>query len=874
MYADADRPMSEHFSQDFSHKLTFLFEHTNDAVMVLDEAGVVLRANGQAGRFFCCDPEALGGSVFRELRTSQTIHPLPYASRADGLLYEAWFTRHDGATFLAEVSFNTAYDRDVPYYIGVLRDITAREQVRQRERLSDEIFHNSLQAIVISDADNRILAVNAAFERITGYGAEEVVGKNPGLLSAGDQPPEFYQAMWGAIQDGGGWQGELRNRRPDGEVYDEWLSIGTVRNGAGEITHYVGVFSDISELKEAERALRRVSDLYAALSRTSQLIAHEPDEAALFSEVCRIAVSLGGLRLVWMGLCDDPAAGLRVAASYGSGGEAVAAACVEDWAQGRSGDTLFGAAVRQTGTVVVNDYCRHPEYERRWRLLPEDGRGAAAAFPVRRGGTVCGALLVHASQSGFFDAQLAALLEEIAGTVSYALDNIDRAHSHREAIDRLERLARYDTLTGLYRREVLEDAMRHLHAAAQRNGTRYGVVLADLDRFKIINDTYGHAAGDRVLVEVATALRGLVRDMDWIARWGGEEFLLLIPDTDAAQVRATAERLRSAVAAIVLPLDGCRLKITLSAGIANYPDDGTTAEALLAHADAALYRAKDRGGDQIVHDDHVPNVFRTGARVADALERGWLVPAYQPIVSLADGTVMAEEALARIRMPNGEVLAAGEFVEAATRLQLVHRIDEAIARAAMSRCATQVGSGCSGVLHFVNFSTALLSRRDYLAPILDQAASHCASLGSAADGGTPLVIEITERSLLTDRVEALKVLRPLLDFGFRLALDDFGSGYSSFLYLADLPVSFVKIEMDLVRRVLSDPRTAAIVQGIAALATRLGVISVAEGIEDAATAQRLRELGVDWGQGYHFGRPALDASPTPAVRTGCSGTGV
>ncbi|GEM_PF-577871 len=849
--------MDPEFSRDFGRKLQFLFDHSNDAVVALDEGGVVLRANDQAGRFFGCATEALVGRVFRELRTTQTIRPLPYASRADGLVYEAWFTRCDQSVFLAEVSFNTAYDGDVPYYIGVLRDVTAREQVRERERLADEIFQHSLQAIVISDTDNRILAVNPAFERITGYRGDEVVGRNPRLLQSGCHDEGFYRAMWEAIARDGAWQGEIRDRRRSGELYDEWLSISVLRDGAGAVTHYIGVFSDISELNEAQRARQRLSDLYAALSRTSQLVAAAPDEGTLFSEVCRIAVSLGGMRRAWVGLRAGDR--LRISAAYGAGAREAAAAVAAECGAGRAGRTLAGEALHTGKAVLANDYRRHAEYGHVPGPAPgEADAGAAAAFPVRRGGEVTGVLVVQAERRGFFDEPLAALLQEIADGVSHALDNLDRAREHREAAARLERLARYDTLTGLYRREVLEDALHRVHAGALRRGGRYGVVLADLDRFKVINDTYGHAAGDRVLVEVAGTLRALVRDMDWIGRWGGEEFLLLVPEADAADVGAAAERARHTVAQLALPLDGRTLRVTLSAGVASYPDDGATVEALLARADAALYRAKDLGGDQVVYGGRAPDLFRIGARIEEALEEGRVIPAYQPIVSLADATVVADEALARIRLPDGGTVAAAEFIDAATRLQLVHRIDAAIARAAMARCATRLADGGPACLHFVNFSTALLSRRGHLERILAEAGCHCRNLDLPADGPKPLVIEITERTLLADRGAALAVLRPLLDFGFRLALDDFGSGYSSFLYLADLPVSFVKIEMDLVRRVTRDRRAAAIVEGIAALATRLETVSIAEGIEDAATAQRLRELGVDWGQGFHFGRPMIE----------------
>jgi EAL domain-containing protein (putative c-di-GMP-specific phosphodiesterase class I) len=218
--------------------------------------------------------------------------------------------------------------------------------------------------------------------------------------------------------------------------------------------------------------------------------------------------------------------------------------------------------------------------------------------------------------------------------------------------------------------------------------------------------------------------------------------------------------------------------------------------------------------------------------------------------------------LARVRLPDGQMLAAGEFIEAAEGLGLMAEIDRIITRQAMARCAGKLSGGEIGqdFAHFVNLSPQFLARRDLVDEMLDNAMVYCQTCGVTFGPVKPIVFEITERQFLRN-LDTLEVdLKPLLDFGFRLALDDFGSGYSSFLYLARLPISFLKIEGWLVANIRKERKIAAIVESLAGFARREGIITVAECIEDADTARILREMGVNLGQGWHFGRPEIEPS--------------
>ena len=304
--------------------------------------------------------------------------------------------------------------------------------------------------------------------------------------------------------------------------------------------------------------------------------------------------------------------------------------------------------------------------------------------------------------------------------------------------------------------------------------------------------------------------------------------------------------------------------LTVSIGLASYPRDGDRLENLLAHIDSALYHAKNRGRDQVVTAGaESSGIFFIGHQIEEALAQSRVRPAYQPIVDLRSGREVAEEALARLCLPDGTLMAAEQFIGAASCLQIAHRIDRTIIHEVITRCVTRTVAGEPPLLHFVNLSANLLRHPREVVDILAATRQGCSRSGEHLNREKPLVIEVTEREFLEDPQEALRILRPLLDFGLRLAVDDFGSGYSSFLYLADLPVSFLKVEMQLVQRARHEGRVLAMIKGIQHIAQDLGLITIAEGIEDEATAHLVQEIGIDWGQGYYFGRPALDPTTEP-----------
>lgn len=445
-------------------------------------------------------------------------------------------------------------------------------------------------------------------------------------------------------------------------------------------------------------------------------------------------------------------------------------------------------------------------------------------------------------------------------------------HDNSEAVNlrqQLEEARQRDELTGLRNRQALIELLKGTHAHGD-----YAILLIDIDRFKVINDYYGQEQGDNTLIALSRYVSDGLAEGQCIGRWSGHEFLCLLPDTSIEQAHSLAEAIRHHVRHS-FQRDHDRPDqphtVTISIGVASRnPSDGSF-ETVIARADAALYQAKRRGRNRVATEqDFSKSIFIASAEIEAALQEERLIPAYQPIVELASGRVVADEALARIRGRDGGLLPAGLFIEAASELQIAHRIDQAIVTQAIQRCARQViaAPDATPIHHFLNISTDLLRHPRRIEAILAAARLSAEQCGMQCSTSKPLVIEITERELVGDPREALEILRPFLDFGLQIAVDDFGSGYSSLLYLLDLPVTYLKIEGELVRRMREEPKARAIIQGIQSIADQLGLTTIAEFIEDEETARMLTDLGVNWGQGYLFGRPTIEepdaaCGPTP-----------
>ncbi|MDY7541955.1 putative bifunctional diguanylate cyclase/phosphodiesterase [Cryobacterium sp. 5B3] len=441
---------------------------------------------------------------------------------------------------------------------------------------------------------------------------------------------------------------------------------------------------------------------------------------------------------------------------------------------------------------------------------------------------------------------------DTTGITGYLLSVTD-VTDVRAAEARVEHLAFHDPLTDLPNRLLLLDRLDQALLFAARAHRGVGVLFIDLDRFKVVNDSLGHHAGDAVLVQIATRLRAAVRASDTVARIGGDEFVVLCPDIGTG---AEARRVAKAVqAAVSLPIEigDQTAMVDTSIGIA-VSTGAEDAETLLRQADQAMYLAKDQGRAryEVFNDDLRSRIRRrvdTEIGLRTAVGRGEIETWYQPIVDLQHPRVAAAEALARWRRPGSGIVAPGDFIAIAEETGLIKDIGRTVLRqacsAATSLDADQAVSVNVSARQFVRSDFGTVVRR--------------ALLETGLEPGQ-LWLELTESAVIDVMDSATRTFDELRDLGVRLAIDDFGTGYSSFAQLRSLEVDLLKIDMTFIDDLVSSDRDQAIVRGILHLADSLGLDVVAEGIETREQHELLREMGCRYGQGYLFARPQPDIS--------------
>ncbi|EGV20467.1 sensor domain-containing protein [Thiocapsa marina] len=419
---------------------------------------------------------------------------------------------------------------------------------------------------------------------------------------------------------------------------------------------------------------------------------------------------------------------------------------------------------------------------------------------------------------------------------------------------KLEYLVDHDELTGLLNRRGVWQTVRRVHVQGLRSGRPCCLAILDLDHFKLVNDAYGHGVGDEVLKWVSEILRREVRQADCLGRWGGEEFVIALPETNEVQARTALERIRESVAAQPLEIKGQEIRVTLSIGFATCHSDEGDPRDVLARADMALYRAKNGGRNRICYDGHDSGVYAVSMAVLvqSALQTARILPAFQPIVDLHDRRVVAEESLARIVAADGRVLAASSFIDIAGQLGLLHRIDSMLLSATAARLKVSGDTASKPLFDFVHLSGDLVRHPD----ILKTLARELDGISSSSNGAPSVVLTLSERQITAEMEQVARALAPLLDLGCKIAVSDYGGEASSFRFLIHLPVSFIQLDANLVRLASESARARSILATIQHSAQDLGITTIAKQVEDEDTLQRLVELGVEWGSGYLFGPPS------------------
>ena len=421
-------------------------------------------------------------------------------------------------------------------------------------------------------------------------------------------------------------------------------------------------------------------------------------------------------------------------------------------------------------------------------------------------------------------------------------------------------LAMHDPLTDLPNRSLFHDRAQQAILAARRDGTGVALMILDLDRFKEVNDTLGHHNGDLLLQEIGARLGSALRDGDSVARLGGDEFGLLLPrGAEPSDALAVGEKVREALRQ-AFTLQGVTLDLEASVGIALYPENGQDVDTLLQRADVAMYFAKeDHTGCELYsveRDEYSPGRLALAAELRRALDEQELLLHYQPIAELAHGQIVGVEALVRWQHPEHGLLAPDEFVPLAERTGLIRELTLNVLAEALRQVRAWHEEGLD-LRVSVN-----LSARDLLDFTLPEAVGLLLTANQVP--ATRLALEITESVILADPMRARAILTRLSEMGVRLAIDDYGSGYSSLGYLKRLPVSEIKIDRSFVMNMEHDENDAVIVRSTIELGRNLGLRVVAEGVETASAWALLKALSCDYAQGYYLSRPIV-ASKVPTL---------
>jgi diguanylate cyclase (GGDEF)-like protein len=421
----------------------------------------------------------------------------------------------------------------------------------------------------------------------------------------------------------------------------------------------------------------------------------------------------------------------------------------------------------------------------------------------------------------------------------------------------LEYYSMHDPLTGLYNRRHFSAMLDYEIGRSARHHHEFSVLLLDLDNFKDINDTYGHPTGDDALVGVAEVLRENIRKGDVASRIGGDEFALILTETGNAGGIRVAETIgRMLRGRTFTSHDGKNFHLTVSIGIVTYPHDALNTTDLMAGVDLAMYRAKelgrdgacsvqDMGNDQVTANRHSRD-FAEDLRTAMREDR--IVPYYHTIIDCKSGQPFAHETLARLVQPNGETLSAGAFIETVEKYGLGRDLDRIILREALHQKAASMDGDTLGTKLLINLSAREIQSRG----ILGYAETLCSELEIPPQC---IVFEILERDAIGDMTNMRKFLTSLRKKGFAFALDDFGSGYNSFHYLRELHFEFVKIDGAFVRNIMHSKIDFALVQNLSNLCQDLGILTVAEFVENQAILDALVDMGINYAQGFHISLP-------------------
>ncbi|MFL6820008.1 MAG: EAL domain-containing protein [Bradyrhizobium sp.] len=607
------------------------------------------------------------------------------------------------------------------------------------------------------------------------------------------------------------------------------------------------------ERKRSERGARRLAKMYAALSATNEAILYARTADELYELVCDAAVHVGNALAAAVLLVEPGTTCLRSAVSTGHGVEHIQQRRFSTDPDNIYGKGVCGRAFR-TQATHVNEDLLNAEQSQSWQDASlQAGMVATCGVPLIKGGKSIGVILFIVSKSSATEREIIALLTRIGNNVSFALENFDRADEKNRADERIQYLATHDDLTNLPNRLMFNQLFERSIKQAQRNRHKCAVLFIDLDRFKVINDSLGHSAGDTLLVEAAKRLRGCVRESDVVARLGGDEFVVVLSHVSGQDEVAVVAR--KILAALLLPtvLAGHECRTTGSVGIAVFPDNGADALTLTKNADIAMYLAKEEGKNDFrffsseIKSQSIERLMLE-ADLRRALELDQFTIHYQPKLDAPTGRITGVEALLRWHHPKLGHLPPTEFISLAEETGLIIPIGLWVLKTACAQNMAWQREGLPLISVAVNLSPRQFLDENLLSDI-DEV------LTSTGMPAHLLQLEITESMVMQNVDRAIKLLNAIQSRHVRLAIDDFGTGYSSMSLMKKFPIDTIKIDRSFVRDLETSSQDRAIAKAIISMGKALGLTVVAEGVETAEQDAFLRGQDCDELQGYLFSKP-------------------
>ena len=737
-------------------------------------------------------------------------------------------------------------------WFGTLQDVTEQHRIAQDLRASEErfraMFEKAAVGISQSEPGGRFVTVNPKFCEITGYTQDEAR-----LLSFRDlthpedvqQSTEFRARLLAGTSPP--YEREARIVRKDGSQL--WANVTTslVRAADGRPLHFISVLHDVTERKAQRERIARLNRLYAVLSGINTLIVRVRDRSELFQEACQIALQAGQFIMAWIGVVERDTRRIRPVASAGADPEYMSFirenfSLTED---APLGDTLVARAVREKKTHFSNDAQNDPRV-RFQKEHAKRGSRSLAVLPLLVADQVVGVLVLYATETGFFDEEELKLLSELAGDISFAMQ-------HLEALGKVEYLAFHDPLTGLPNRAVLLDRVDRMIGAARRDRRLAGVMLFDVERLRLVNDTLGRAAGDELLRDVAERFRKAMRMEDTLARVGGDVFAVAMGSFSSVTdpIRLFSDKLAAGFAAPIV-VNGQELRVALKGGVAVFPNDGDTAETLCSNAEAALNRAKASGERLVFYtpelNARVAELLALENRLRHALEAKQFVLHYQPKVDTRTRALLGLEALIRWNDPALGLVPPGKFIPLMEETGIILEAGRWALGRAVADIQAWRGKGLAPPRVAVNVSQIQLRQKDFVQTVQQ-------ALGGFGDAKPLLDLEITESMVMQNLDATVQALQALRGVGVETSLDDFGTGYSSLAYVARLPVVALKIDRSFVVEMTFSRYARTIVQTVISLAHSLGLKVIAEGVDAEEQAALLAEFGCDQMQGYLISKP-------------------